>query len=457
MKIIVAGDGKVGSALVKQLSAENYDITLIDSNSHVLENTIEQYDVMAITGNCASMDILAAAGVEDAELLIAATSEDEINLLCCLTAYGMNPNLKTIARIRNPEYHEQTHKMKDTFGLSFMVNPDLQAAAEIERLLKYPGSLKREYLSNGHFEIIELKIDENSPLNHVQLKNMNKVIKSSILVCIVMRDGKAIAPDGNFTIQTGDRVYVTAPTESLATLLNNLHITNKKIRRVVVCGGNRISYYLASRLQKTGVTVQIIEKDYNRCLELAASLPEANIVHGDASSQKLWASEHINNSDALITMTGLDELNIIISLFGSRNKVPQVITSIGHMYNSPILNELNLGSIISPKELCSNQIVNYVRAFKNQAGAALSMHPIADGQAEAMEFRVDENTLHCGEQLKNIHLKKGVLIAGIRHKSLQNGIQTEIPNGQSSFRVGDIVIIVTSSNKVIYQLNEIFE
>ena len=456
MKIIVAGDGKVGSTLVSQLSSEDYDITLIDSNSKVLETTIEQYDVMAITGNCATMDVLEEAGVTEADLLIAATSKDEINLLCCLTAYSMNPDIRTIARVRNPEYYEQTNKLKDKLGLSFMVNPDMQAACEIERILKYPGSLKREYLANGHLEIIELKVTDFSPLNNISLKHLYRVIKTSVLVCIVMRDGKAIAPDGDFTLMEGDSVYVTAPTESLATLLKNLGIANKKIRRVVVCGGNRISYYLAKRLQKSGITVQIIEKNYDRCLELAGSLPEASIVHGDASSQKLMASEHMDKCDALITMTGLDELNMVISLYGTSNHIPQVITSIGHLYNSAIVSSLDLGSVVSPKEICSNQIVSYVRAFKNQTGSALSIHPIANGQAEAMEFLVDEQTLHCGEPLKDIRLKKNVLIAGIRHNTTNKATPTELPNGSSSFQKGDIVIVVKTDDKTIYQLNEIF-
>lgn len=455
MKIIVAGDGKVGSTLLKQLSSDkNYDLTLIDSNSKVLANSIEQYDVMAVTGNCATMDVLKEAGVENADLLIAATSKDEINLLCCLTAYGLNPNLKTIARIRNPEYHDQTHMLKDRFGLSFMVNPDYQAAREIERILKYPGNLKREYFAKAQIEIVELKVNADSPLANVKLKDLNRIVKCKVLVCAVMRDNKAYAPDGDFKMMEGDIIYITAPTETLMVLLKNLHIISNKIRRAVVCGGNRISYYLAKTLHKSGINVQIIEKDYDRCVELAGLLPDTTIVHGDASSQTLLRSEHIDQADALITMTGLDELNMIISLYGSHAGVPQVITSIGHLAESPIITGLNLGSIISPKELCSNLIVSYVRAMKNHTGAANSIHPIANGQAEALEFVVDGNTFHCNEPLKNIPLKKGTLIAGIRHEATN---QTEIPDGNSTFQRGDILIVVTSANNVVYQLNEIFE
>lgn len=261
LKILVAGDGKVGSALVRDLSADDYELTLIDSNSAVLADAIEQYDIMAITGNCASMQVLMDAGVEDADLLIAATSKDEINLLCCLTAHGLNPHLKTIARIRNPEYNDQAYKMKDIFGLSFMVNPDAQAAIEIERILRFPASIRRENFGRGQIEVVELHVDSNSKLKGIALNRLNSLVKCKVLVCIVMRNGKAFAPSGDFTLAEGDSIYITAPTDSLMTLFNSLNLITHRIRRIVICGGNRISYYLAKRLQKSGITVQIIEKE----------------------------------------------------------------------------------------------------------------------------------------------------------------------------------------------------
>lgn len=452
MKIIIAGDGKTGSTLTRQLSAEGYDLTLIDKNLRVLEENQERYDVMVVQGNCASMEVLAQAGVKDADLLIAMTGADEINLLCCMTAHGMNPKIHTIARIRTPEYAEQIYKMRDMFGLSMYVNPEKQTAVEIERLLQYPGFLKRDTFAKGRVEIVELRVDENSKLCNVALNDMNSIVKCKILVCAVLRDGTAVAPDGNFILREGDRIFVTAPTNNLAMLLRNLGIVTHKVKRVLICGGGRVSYYLAKQLQKSGISVQIIEQDSERCVQLATNLPSTCIIEGDASNEFLLESEGIGECDALVTATGIDELNMIISLYGANCGVPQIITKVGRIENSNILNHLSLGSIVSPKELCSNTIVRYVRAMKGQTGAALTVHAIADGQAEAVEFRVDDSTMHCGEPLKQLKLKKNVLVVCIT-----KGMITEIPSGDSCFEKGDTVIIVTSGDKIIYQLNDIFE
>ncbi len=451
MRIIIAGDGKMGTTLTRQLSVEGYDLTLIDRSLKVLETSQERYDVMVVQGNCASMEVLSQAGVETADLLIAVTGADEINLLCCMTAHGMNAQIHTIARIRNPEYADQIYKMRNMFALSLSVNPEKHAATEMERLLKYPGFLKRDTFAKGRVEIVELRVDANSKLCNVALNDMNNIVKCKILVCAVSRNGTAVAPDGNFVLREGDRIFVTAPSNTLAVLLQNLGIVTHKVKRVMICGGGRVSFYLAKQLQKSGINVQIIEADSNRCVELATQLPNACIIEGDASSEFLLESEGINDCDALITATGIDELNIIISLYGNSCGVPQVITKLGRIGNSKILDHLALGGVISPKELCCNTIVRYVRAMKEQTGAALTVHSIADGQAEAMEFLVDETTLHCGEPLKNIKLKKNVLVVCITQ-----GTKIEIPNGTSSFQRGDAVIIVTSADEIIYQLNDIF-
>lgn len=452
MKIIIAGDGKMGATLTRQLSAEGDDITLIDANPKVLESSEERYDVMVVQGNCASMDVLLQAGVKDADLLIAVAGADEINLLCCMTAHGLNPMLHTIARVRNPEYSEQIFKMRDMFALSLTVNPEKQAAVEIERLLRYPGFLKRDTFAKGRVEIVELRLDENSKLCNVALNDMNNIVKCKILVCAVLRNGRAEAPDGNFVLREGDRIFVTAPAENLAILLKNLGIITHKVKRVIICGGGRMSYYLASRLEKSGINVQIIERDRERCDHLAAILPNACIIHGDVSNQFLLESEGVSDCDALVTLTGLDELNMVVSLYGTNCGVPQVITKLGRMDNANILGNVAFGSVVTPKELCCNTIVRYVRAMKNQTGAALTVHTIADGQAEAMDFRVDETTQYCGQPLKKIKLKKGVLVVCIT-----KGSRLEIPNGDSYFDVGDSVIIVTGSDRGIYQLNDIFE
>ena len=452
MNIIIAGDGKVGSTLTRLLSAEGHDVTLVDTDSQVLESSQERYDVMAVHGNCASMEVLLQAGVKDADLLIAATNADEVNLLCCTTAHGLNRDLHTIARIRNPEYTEQIYAMRDIFGLSMVINPEKQAAAEIERLLKYPGFLKRDSFAKGRTEIVELRIGADSKLCNVALIDLPNVVKCKVLVCAVLRNGNALVSNsGSFVLREGDRIFVTAPAENLTILLKSLGIITRRVRRVILCGGGRVSFYLADLLQKHGIAVQLIEQNYARCQELAELLPGISITHGDGTDQSLLESEGLSDTDALVSLTGLDELNMIISLYAQSRGIPQVITKLSRVENRSMIDALSLGSVICPKELCSNTIARYVRAMQNQRGAAVSVHAIADGQAEAVEFLVDEHTRNCDTPLKDIKLKAGVLLV-----SITRGSRTEIPGGLSTFHQGDTIVVVTSGQGTIRQLNDIF-
>lgn len=449
MKIIIAGDGKVGSILTRQLSAEGYELTVIDSDPKVLNNTVESYDVMAVHGNCASMPILLQAGVKEADLLIAATSTDEINLLCCLTAQGLNPKLHTIGRIRNAEYSDQIYAMQDFFALSMAVNPEKQAAIEVERLLKFPAFLKRDTFAKGRVEIVELKIDASSKLCNRSLSDLNQIIKCQVLLCAVLRDGVAVMPDGNFVLQEHDHIFVTASTQNLTVLLKQLGIITKKVRRVVLCGGGRLSTYLAQQLCKSGIYVKIIEQNYDKCVELASKIPNADVIHGDASQHILL--EDAQNYDALVALTNFDEMNMIISLYGKQMGIPKTITKISREGNNSMVDTLSLGSTVCPKELCSYNIVRYVRAMENQTGAALAVHSIADGKAEAMEFVVNENTKHRDTPLKQLKLRQNVLISCITH-----GAKIDIPNGDSTFTLGDSIVVITNGGNVIHQLNEIF-
>ena len=451
MNIIIAGAGMVGSTLTRLLTAEGHDVTLIDSTSSVLDSNLEQYDVMATHGNCASMDVLQQAGVMEAELLIAVTNMDEVNLLCCITAHSMNPKLHTIARIRNPDYTGQIYSMRNNFGLSMSINPEKQAAVEIDRLLQYPGFLKRDSFAKGKTEIVELKVDASSKLCDVALMDMNSIVKCRVLVCAVLRQGQAIAPNGNFVLREGDRVFVTAPTENLAILLKNLGILTRRVRRVMICGGGRISYYLAKNLEKHGINVTLIEQNEARCHDLAEQLPNATIIHGNCTDQNLLESEGLANVDAMVNMTGIDELNMITSLYGMGRGVNQVITKMNRMANRNIIDTLNLGSVICPKELCCNNIARYVRAMQNQSGAAISVHAIADGQAEAVEFLVDTNTPNCGIALKDLKLKANVLLVSITRAG-----HTEIPNGSSRFLPGDHIVVVANSQHTIHSIDDIF-
>ena len=451
MNIIIAGGGKVGQTLARQLSVEGHDLTLIDRDNQVLEKTADRYDAMVVSGNCASKEVLLSAGIQDADLLIAATALDEVNLLCCMTAHGLNKNLHTIARIRTPEYADQILTMRDVFPLSMTVNPELQAALEIERLLKFPGFLRRESFANDQTQIVELRIDSASRLCNLPLSELGTVVKCRVLVCAVLRAGTAVTPTGNFVLKEGDRIFVTAPTANLAILLKSLGIVTKKVRNVLLCGGGRVSFYLAKVLEDDKMDVRILEQDHNRCTELAAALPHTTVIHGDCSSQATLDSQGIENMDAIVTLTGLDETNMVVSLYAGSRGVGQIITKLGRTENSRLADTMALGSTISPKELCCNSIVRYVRAMQNQTGVAVSVHSIAEGQAEAVEFVVDETTKNCGKALKDIKLRANVRIASITH-----GADSQIPNGNSVFFPGDTVVVVTSGGSVLHTINDIF-
>ena len=450
MDIIIAGAGKTGLTLARQLIAEGHDLTLIDSSSRVLESALERHDAMAVCGNCASKDVLLQADIKKADLLIAATDADEVNLLCCMTAHGMNKKIHTIARIRRPEYAEQVMTMPEVFPLSLTVNPEKRAAMEIERLLKYPGFLRRDTFAKGRVEIVELRIDEQSKLKDVSLMEMSNIINCRVLVCAVLRAGEAVAPSGDFVLRAGDRIFVTAPTAVLTVLLKNLGIITRRVRNVLICGGGRVSFYLAKLLEDDNISVTLLDRDYNRCVELAELLPDTSVIHGDCSSQRVLESQGIRETDAVACLTGMDETNIITALYADKLGVSQVITKLSRG-DAGFADTLPLGSVICPKELCSNDIVRYVRAMQNQTGAAISLHTIADGQVEAVEFLVDSSTKNRDLPLKKLKLRRNVLIASITH-----GAKTEIPNGDSVFTEGDTVVVVTSGRGILNQINDIF-
>ena len=452
MKILIAGDGKVGAWLTRQLANEGHDITLIDSNAAILENTIAQYDVMSIVGNCASMETLRQADVAHADLLIAATGSDETNLLCCMTAHGMNKDLHTIARVRTQEYSETVHSMRDLFALSLTVSPERKTAAEIDRLLKYPGFMRRERFANGVVELVEIKLTGGAKkLDGTSLKDMERVTGCKVLVCAVVREGETIIPGGDFTLRENDRIYVTAAPHDLTKMLRHLDMIPRRARSVLIVGGGRISQYLAQMLLREKMSVKIIDLDPAICERLAELLPEASIVQGDASVHATLVREGLEACDALVLATGLDELNLVLAMYGTAVPVPQVITKLSRMENLRLLDQLSIGTVVSPQALSCESIIRYVRAMQNQIGAAVTVHAIADGGAEALEFVVDEHTPHRGEPLSDIRIKKGVLIA-----SLTRGAKLIFPRGDTRFELGDRLVVVAAASSDIETLQDIF-
>ncbi|MBQ8647357.1 MAG: Trk system potassium transporter TrkA [Oscillospiraceae bacterium] len=452
MKIIVAGDGQVGRAVTRQLSREGYDLTVIDPNPEVLAASETRYDVMIVQGNAATMGTLRTAGVESADLLIAATSADEVNLLCCLTARKMNPSIHTIARVRNPEYTEQQFAMREELGLSMTVNPEKVAAEEIYRTLQIPAFVGRDTFAKGKVEIVELEVRADSKLAGVPLNQLNQIVGVKVLVCAVTRDEETVIPNGSYVIQPGDHIHVTAQADKLARFMKNLKISTHPVNSVLVIGGGRVGFYLTQLLLAGGMNVKIIEENYDRCVELATAFPKASVYHGNGTSQKVLDTEGIEHADAVVTLTGSDEENLIVSMYANQLGVKKVITQITHMEHTAMFEKMGAGTMVVPKDLCSAHIVRYVRAMYNQTGEMLALHRVAGERVEAMEFRVDENVRYCGIPLKDIPLRKNILLASVSRRG-----EPVIPDGSTAFQPGDTAIVVASDiQPPIRQMNDIF-
>ena len=452
MRIVIVGDGKVGYTLTRQLSRENHDVVVIDSNREVLRLATESLDVMTINGNGASLRVQREAGVSESDLLIAATSADEINLICCIIARKLGCR-HTIARMRNPEYAEQLVFLKDELGLSMTINPESAAAREIFRVLQFPSFLKRDSFAKGRVEIVELVLREQSSLCGKQLSELYSTAKVKVLVCAVERGDGVYIPDGSFRLEAGDKLYVTASVQDLTALISHLGLETRRIRNVLIVGGSRIAYYLATSLIATGTEVKIIEHKEDRCLQLAELLPKATIIHADGTDKEVLLSEGIESTDAVVTLTNLDEENLLISMYANFLGVPKVVTKINRTEYNEVFRDKGIDCVVSPKLLCSNDIVRYVRAMQNTTGGSvLTLHRLVDDRAEALEFRASENTRNLGRTLKEVTLKPNILLACIN----RNG-RIIIPSGGDSIELGDTVIVVTTVDRQILDLNDIFD
>ena len=451
MNIIIAGIGKTGISLTKSLALKGHDIVAVDLREDVLAASAERYDILTAAGNCLTVKTLNNAGIEHADLLIAVTGSDETNLLCCLIARRLNRSLHTIPRVRNPEYLEQLHIMREDFGVSIAINPDMDAAGEMFKMIQLPGFLKRESFARSRVEIVELKVGGESPLVDASLAKLPSIIGCKALVCAVTRGKDTFIPGGGDKLLAGDHVFLTAPVFVLSKLLANLGVTTKKIRNTMIIGGGRQGFYLARMLVRSGVSVKVIEQKEERCRLLAQELPQAVIVCADGSSQEVLESEGLTNMDAIVTLTGFDEINMIISLYASSRGVGKIITKINRIESTDLFEKMETGSIINSARLSENNVAQYVSAMENQTGAAVTVHSIANDRVVAMEFVVDAATPYIDTPLKDIPIKKNALISCISH----NG-RTVIPDGSSSFAAGDTVVVVCAEDSSIMRLNDIF-
>ena len=444
MKIVIIGDGKVGYKLAKQLSVENYDVVMIDSNEKKLRFAVDRLDIACVTGDAADAEVQKEADVPHADLVIACTSADECNMLSCLIARRLGAK-HTIARVRNPIYFKQIGLLKEDLHLSMAVNPELIVADEISRLLLFPDASKIETFVKGRVELIEFPVGKDTQVVDMSLADMYARFQIKLLVCAVEHGDEVLIPDGDYRIREGDRLHVAVSHSEVERFFSMFGKHKGKIRKVIICGGGRVAYYLAMQLLKLGMQIKIIERDEKRCEELCELLPKATIINGDATDHDLLIEEGIEEADAFVGLTGMDEENIITALFAKTQGASKIIAKINEDRRASMVEDFGIDSIVSAKTATADAILSYVRARKNSQSSANveTLYQLVDEQVEALEFIIKSETKYTGVPLKELSIRPNNLIACIARKR-----QIIIPGGDDCMEVGDSVIVVTMGSHI---------
>lgn len=440
LKIIIVGCGKVGANLVDQLSKEGHDITVIDKKAEKIQDITNTYDVMGLVGNGASYSTQMEAGIEETDLIIAVTDSDELNLLCCTVAKRVG-KCAAIARVRTPDYSEETGYLREQLGLAFIINPELEAAREVARILYLPTALEVNSFAHGQAELVKFKVPEGNLLNGLSLAYLGKNITNDILICAVERNGEVYMPNGDFVLQSGDVVSFVSERHIARDFLKQIGLATRQVKDTMIIGASKAAYYLAKELLNMGISVKIIEKEKENCESLSVKLPKAIIINGDGTDPDILKEEGIETVQSFIPLTGIDEENIMLTLYAKQVSKAKVVTKINRVNYKQVINNLDLGSLVYPKYITSEAIIAYVRAKKNSMGSNIeTLYHMFDSRVEAIEFIVEENSKVSGVPIKDLKLKKDVLISFINH----NG-HIIIPTGNDEIEDGDTVMIVTKN------------
>lgn len=445
MKIIIAGLGKVGRALTEQLVSDKHDVVVIDQNTDLVEETTNIYDVLGVTGNASNYATQKEAFSGGADLLIATTSSDEVNILACLVAKKIGTK-HTIARIRNPEYKEQLRLMRSELGLSMFINPEEATARKIAQILRFPNAIKLEQFSKTRFELIEYRIESGNPLAGLKLSDLYQSIKVKILICVLVRKQQVLIPTGSDVLQAGDVIYLTAPPAQLEQFFRKLNLYKAQARNVMIVGGSRMAYHLTKELRALNAKITLIERNEKKARQYKELLPEALVICGDGADNELLLEEGIENMDAFVALTDMDETNIILAMYATHMNAGKVVAKINRRSFSELVEERGMvDSVVSTGAVTTEQILQYVRAMHNSTGSGVrSLHRIADGKAEALEFIAGEHLPFIGVPLKDLNLKPKVLIVGI----VRTDGSTLVPSGNDAIQPGDDVIVVTTNTSL---------
>ncbi len=439
MKIIIIGCGQVGFAIADELSHDGHEVTVIDSSASRLQEVGEELDVLQIVGNGSSISTLKEADIENTDLLIAVTDSDELNLLCCLIAKKQG-NCHTVARVINPVYNKELDVMKESFDLSMIINPEMAAATEISRLLRFPSAIKIDTFAKGKVELLKFKLLPEFNLDAVSIAGLPKLVKCEFLVAGVERGDKAYIPNGDFVLRNGDMVSIIASPRNAAAFFAHIGLKTNQVKSCMIVGGGTIAVYLARLLLEMKVKVVIIEKSLEKCEKLTQDLPDAVIVHGDGRNKKLLMEENLENAEAFVALTNMDEENILLTLHAKEHTKGKLVTKVNRMSFDGIMSRLNLGSVIYPKHITSDYILQYIRATQNSIGSNVeTLYQILENKAEALEFVIRESAPVVGIPLKDLKLKSNLLIGCINR-----GGKIIIPRGNDSMLAGDTVIVVTT-------------
>lgn len=440
MNIIIVGGGKVGQKIIEKLNLENeHNITVIDARRSVIEDAVGKYDVMGIAGSGVSADNLNEAEIKNADILIAVTGSDEINLLTCLLAKKMG-NVKTIARVRNPEYSKELHIFKEDLGLEMIINPEHAAAMEIARALRFPSAIGIDSFAKGRIEILKVQIPPRSILDNLKISELNIRLGSDVLVCGVERDGNAFIPGGDFVLHSGDYISVVSAMVRTNEFFLQIGVNTNKVKNAMIVGGGKMGYYLAKRLIRSNIGVKLIDIDQQKCDALSELLPKATIICGDGTDTNVLLEEGIETAESFISLLGIDEENIMLSMYAQSVSNCKVVTKINKVSYDNVLSGLNLGTTICPKNITAEYIVRFVRAMKNSYNSNIeTMHFMLNGKAEALEFRIKSKSPVTGIPLVDLKLKSNILIACINRDN-----EIIIPRGSDVLMEGDTVIVVTN-------------
>ena len=451
MKIVVIGAGKVGSTLASQLVKEGHEVLVMDKDQERLDFLQNRIDIMTLCGNGASKEYLAEAEVTDSDLVIAATSADEVNILSCFIARQLGAS-KTIARVRNPEYRNQLELMKEELGLSMIVNPELSAAHEISRIFRFPSANDVELFCRGHVELVEYTVGKDCPLKDLSLRDIYTKYKIKVLICAVRRGDDITIPKGDFVLREGDKINITASPKNIHDFFIAIGNFRRPVKSVMIVGGSMIAYYLADQLIDMNIAVKIIEQNPKRCDELSEMLPKASIVCANATENDLLLEEGIMDFDGFVALTGLDEMNIIYGMYAKTKNVRKVITKVHHLSFPEVIESSGIESVVSPKLITAERISSYVRAIQNSysKNKVESLRRIVDNRIEALEFIVRDDEKYIGIQLKDLPIKENILIAAIVRQG-----KAIIPGGFDSIRKGDSVVVITSEIAAVEELKDI--